>query len=89
MINFESYLQAVGRAIKHQRVLRNLTQQQLITKVHELDRNEPRERQLAQETLSRIENGRLNPSLRQLYLVSLALEVSLSDLFLSIQKEDA
>jgi transcriptional regulator with XRE-family HTH domain len=86
MTSFEPLLNAIGRAVREQRAFKRLTQQQLISKVHKLGDDADGKRQLAQETLSRIENGRFNPSLKQLFLISTALGISLADLVFIAQK---
>ena len=86
MISFQTYLVAIGQSIQKQRIAKKLTQYQLITIVHQLCDEDSGSRQLAQETLSRIENGRFNPSLKQLFLISHALGTSISELHLSAQQ---
>ncbi len=88
MDEFEEYLNSVGRAIKKQRIFKNMTQEDLITRVHDLDFNSSSKRQLAQETLSRIENGRFNLSLKQIYLICKALETTPADLLFFTQNMD-
>lgn len=88
MAEFEEYLNKVGGAIKKQRIFKKMTQENLITKVHELDFNSSSKRQLAQETLSRIENGRFNLSLKQIYLICKALDTTPADFLLFTQNMD-
>jgi transcriptional regulator with XRE-family HTH domain len=84
MNEFEIYLTSIGKAIKKQRIFKNITQEDLINKVHKFEFNSSSKRQLAQETLSRIENGHFNPSIKQIFLVCKALETTPADLlFLS------
>ncbi len=85
MSEFGFYLTKLGLAIKKQREFQNFTQEQIIEKVHQLEFNSESKRQLAQETLSRIENGRFNPSMKQIYLISRALDMSPADLLFLCQ----
>lgn len=80
MKSFESFLVDVGLAVKDERVKAGLTQEQLISKIHSENQLSGL-RKLAIETLSRIENGRINPSLKQVYIICSALSIEPSELF--------
>jgi len=86
MEDFDNYLSKIGAAIKQQRTLKKLTQEDVTKKTRLFDTHSGSRRHLAQETLSRIENGRFNPSLRQIYLISRALEIAPADLLVLAER---
>lgn len=85
-MSFEKLLTSVGLTIKELRQKKGLTQIQLIELVHRVATYPSEERKLAQETLSRIENGRFNPTVRQIYFIATALDIDLQSFFNIVQK---
>lgn len=80
LTSFKEYLSALGKAVKDKRRLRQLSQADLVSAVHGISLDFSSARSLAEETISRIENGRLNLSMKQLFLISAALDTSPSEL---------
>lgn len=75
-----AYLAALGKAIRDRRQHARLTQSDLVSAVHDIPVDIVSERSLAEETLSRIENGQQNLSIKQLFLIANALNTTPSEL---------
>lgn len=84
-------LQAVGEAVRHFRTGahgRNkpqYTQEELTEMVRRLSRETESRGAVAPETISRIENGRTNPTLKQIHWICEALDVSLTEFFKQVE----
>ena len=79
--------QAVGEAVRHFRTgghgknKPSYTQEQLTEMVRRISREADRRSAVAPETISRIENGHANPTVKQIEWICRALDVSLVDFF--------
>lgn len=80
-------LKAVGEAVRHFRTgshgknKPHYTQEELTEMVRRLSRETEARSAVAPETISRIENGRTNPTIKQIDLICRALDVSLLEFF--------
>ena len=80
-------MKAVGEAVRHFRTGGHgknktcYTQEQLTEMVRNLSRETEARSAVASETISRIENGRTNPTVKQLGWICKALDVSLTEFF--------
>lgn len=63
-------LENLGKNIKRYRLLQNLTQEKLAEKVG-----------VHQTYIGKIETGKINASVKQLFTISRALKIKLSDIF--------
>lgn len=79
--------QAVGEAVRHFRTgghgknKPSYTQEQLTEMVRQLSRETDVRSAVAPETISRIENGHTNPTIKQIDWICRALDVPLMDFF--------
>lgn len=86
-------LRAVGEAVRHFRTgghgknKPQYTQEQLTEMVRRLSRETETRGAVAPETISRIENGRTNPTVKQIYRICEALDVSLTEFFKQVETE--
>lgn len=77
----------MGEAVRHFRTgghgknKPHYTQEQLTEMVRRLSRDAESRGAVAPETISRIENGHANPTVKQIYLICKALDVSLGEFF--------
>jgi transcriptional regulator with XRE-family HTH domain len=86
-------LKAVGEAVRHFRTgghgknKAQYTQEQLTEMVRRLSRETEARGAVASETISRIENGRTNPTIKQINWICKALDVSLSEFFRYVESQ--
>ena len=82
---------AVGDAVRHFRTgghgkkMPIYTQEQLTEMVRQLSRETEARSAVAPETISRIENGHTNPTIKQIDWICKALDVSLTEFFRYIE----
>ncbi len=82
---------AVGEAVRyfrtggHGKNKPQYTQEQLTEMVRRLSRETETRSAVAPETISRIENGRTNPTVKQIYWICEALDVSLTEFFRQVE----
>ena len=85
--------QAVGEAVRHFRIgghgknKPSYTQEQLTEMVRRLSRETEAKGAVAPETISRIENGHVNPTIRQIDWICQALDVSLVEFFRYVESK--
>ena len=88
-----SILKAVGEAVRHFRTgghgknKAQYTQEQLTELVRSLSRETETRSAVASETISRIENGRTNPTVKQINWICKALDVSLTEFFRYVETQ--
>jgi transcriptional regulator with XRE-family HTH domain len=86
-------LEAVGEAVRHFRTgghgrnKPHYTQEQLTELVRRLSRETEARGAVAPETVSRIENGHVNPTVKQIEWICRALNVSLTEFFKYIESK--
>lgn len=84
-------LDAVGEAVRHFRTgghgknKPQYTQEQLTEMVRRLSRETETRGAVAPETISRIENGHANPTVKQIFWICEALDVSLTEFFKQVE----
>jgi transcriptional regulator with XRE-family HTH domain len=86
---------AVGEAVRHFRTGSHgknephYTQEELTEMVRRLSRETEARSAVAPETISRIENGRTNPTIKQIDWICKALDVSLLEFFRFVEAKTA
>lgn len=84
-------LHAVGEAVRHFRTgghgknKPQYTQEQLTEMVRRLSRETETRGAVAPETISRIENGHANPTVKQIYWICEALDIPLTEFFRQVE----
>jgi transcriptional regulator with XRE-family HTH domain len=84
---------AVGEAVRHFRTgghgknKPQYTQEELTEMVRRLSRETEARSAVAPETISRIENGRTNPTIKQIDWICKAVDVSLSEFFRYVESK--